>query len=105
LKETARARLVPLLDRLKRDPDAKLVVEGHTDLKGGEAYNVMLSYARARSVIAWLETEGVEKRQMTALAAGTSQPRDSALVVAENRMALLRVEGVRPCLMEGAKTQ
>jgi outer membrane protein OmpA-like peptidoglycan-associated protein len=103
LTQTAEERLAPLLEWVRDRPYAHLLVEGHTDAKGAEAYNVMLSYSRAQSVMAWLAKSGVRKSQMTALAAGTAQPEDPSLIVSENRMALVRVEGVAPCRHEGPR--
>lgn len=41
---------------MKGNPSLRLVVEGHTDQTGGEAYNDMLSYERAKSVVDHMET-------------------------------------------------
>lgn len=101
--EGAQAQLAPLLEWLEAHPEATLVVEGHADRKGREAYNVMLSYSRAQAVIAWLVKLGLDRRQLTPLAAGAAQPKNPALSIADNRMALLQVEGVAVCQTEGAK--
>lgn len=105
LLDGAQAQLEPLLKWLKDHGDATLLVEGHADPRGGEAYNVMLSYSRAQAVIAWLAGLGVEKRRMTPLAAGTAPPKDPSLVVADNRMALVQMAGVANCQAESAKRQ
>ncbi len=103
--EGTEAQLEPLLKWLKNHPDAMLLVEGHADPKGGEPYNVMLSYSRAQAVIAWLAGIGIEKQRMTSLAAGTALPQNAALVVADNRMVLLQVAGVTVCPTESVKKQ
>ena len=41
---------------MKGNPSLRLVVEGHTDQTGGESYNDMLSYERAKAVVAHMET-------------------------------------------------
>ncbi len=105
LLDGAQAQLEPLLKWLKEHGDATLLVEGHADPRGGEAYNVMLSYSRAQAVIAWLAGLGVEKRRTTPLAAGTALPKDPSLVVADNRMALVQMAGVANCQAESAKRQ
>ena len=97
MTEGAQERVAPLVDWLRNHSDARLLVEGHTDSKGAESYNVMLSYSRAQAIIAWLTKSGVQKSQLTALAAGPAQPEDPSLIVAENRMALLKAQGVAPC--------
>jgi len=45
---------------LHSEPDVAIVVEGHTDAKGGDAYNMKLSERRAKAVEAYL----VEKHQI-----------------------------------------
>lgn len=101
----AQAQLEPLLKWLKDHGDATLLVEGHAGPKGGEAYNVMLSYSRAQAVIAWLAGLGIEKRRMTPLAAGTALPKNPSLVVADNRMALVQVAGAANCQAESTTRQ
>ncbi len=105
MTQGAKERLAPILQWLRDHPEGRLLVEGHTDSKGSESFNVMLSYSRAQAVIAWLTKSGAPKSQMVPLAAGTAQPDDPSLVTAENRMALLRVEGVAPCRNQNEKSR
>jgi outer membrane protein OmpA-like peptidoglycan-associated protein len=49
-----RAVLRGAADHAARHPDEKVVIVGHTDLVGSDAYNQSLSERRARSVYAWL---------------------------------------------------
>ena len=47
-------------------PNAPLLIEGHTDSKGGHAYNVKLSENRALSVKNWLtQNAGIQESRMT----------------------------------------
>jgi GTP-dependent phosphoenolpyruvate carboxykinase len=46
-------------------PDIRIEVQGHTDNKGKKTTNKKLSEARAESVIAFLETQGVARGRMT----------------------------------------
>ena len=39
----------------QRHPEAPIMIEGHSDSKGADAYNEMLSLRRARSVQQWLQ--------------------------------------------------
>lgn len=41
---------------MKGNPSLRLVVEGHTDQTGGEAYNDYLSYERAKAIVDHMET-------------------------------------------------
>lgn len=50
------------------------VVEGHTDSKGTEAYNLDLSYRRAQSVVNYLILNGVGSEKLESKGLGYSQP-------------------------------
>ena len=101
---TAAADAAPLRDWLTRHPQAVLLVEGHTDSTGAEAYNVVLSFKRAQAVIAWLGGLGLPKDRMSPRAAGPELPRNGATVVASNRQVILQIEGVDICRERGAAT-
>lgn len=68
----------PELDRLaeflKENPDYDIVVMGHTDAEGDEAYNLRLSKARAKSVYDYLAENGIDKSRMQYKGLGESQP-------------------------------
>lgn len=91
------APLQPLLDWLRDHPEAVVLVEGHTDPTGAERHNVLLSYERAQVVGAWLQDKGVAKSRMTIRAAGALPPSAPAPVVADNRQALIMIEGAPRC--------
>ena len=54
--------------------NAKVVVEGHTDSKGSETYNKVLSMDRAIMVKRELKDRGVEGRDIQAVGYGSEQP-------------------------------
>ena len=54
IKPAAQPELTKVATVLKSYPDAQVAVEGHTDGKGGDAYNQTLSERRAQSVADWL---------------------------------------------------
>jgi len=91
------APLQPLLDWLGEHPDATVLVEGHTDPTGAERHNVLLSYERAQVVGAWLQDKGVAKSRMIIRAAGALPPSAPAPIVADNRQALIMIEGAPRC--------
>lgn len=80
-KATIMARSFPLLDEvaavLGSRPSMKVRVEGHTDSRGGRAYNLRLSQARADSVKAYLVGKGISSDRMEAKGYGPDQPIDS----------------------------
>jgi outer membrane protein OmpA-like peptidoglycan-associated protein len=72
-----------ILDAVKKiideHPEIKKVrVEGHTDDQGTAGYNMRLSKARARSVVKWLVSHGVNKKMLTAEGFGRERPLDPA---------------------------
>jgi OmpA-OmpF porin, OOP family len=63
---------------LDENPEIKHVnIEGHTDSKGGDAYNKALSGRRAASVVAWLVQHGVDKKRLAPKGFGEERPIDS----------------------------
>ena len=59
---------------MQERPDARFVVEGHTDAQGEDAYNLKLSEDRAASVVAWLAEHGVDAARLTPQGFGESRP-------------------------------
>lgn len=94
-----------LVQWMTRHGDAILSVEGHADSTGTEQHNVLLSFRRAKAVIAWLAGSGVPERRMIARAAGASEAKGSPEDAATNRRALLHVEGVEACRDGGDTTE
>jgi len=82
LFDTGRATLKPGADRaldrlaqfLKANPRTRVVVEGHTDSVGSEAYNEELSQRRAQAVTEALSARGVPADQYQAKGLGKAYP-------------------------------
>ena len=68
----------PVLDEvvaaLQKHPDWRFRVEGHTDDKGDDAYNLELSARRAAAVVAWLGAAGVDAGRFESQGNGESSP-------------------------------
>jgi len=63
---------------LKENPElAKVEVQGHTDNKGGDAYNKKLSDRRAASVVKWLVAHGIDPSRLTSSGYGKERPIDT----------------------------
>jgi outer membrane protein OmpA-like peptidoglycan-associated protein len=78
-KASIKAESNSLLDEaaavLKAHPEVKkVVIEGHTDDRGGAAKNLKLSEARAQSVKAYLVGKGVEASRLDAKGFGQTKP-------------------------------
>lgn len=72
--------------RLQASPDSRLVLQGHADERGTDAYNVALSLRRSQAVLDALTTRGISPRRLSVEAFGESSP------VSENHALNRRVE-------------
>jgi outer membrane protein OmpA-like peptidoglycan-associated protein len=102
-KDKIRPESFPVLDAvveaLQRNPAIKIEVQGHTDNKGGAAYNKNLSDRRAKSVMQYLLAHGVELSRLTSHGYGFERPlvdnnteQNRAL---NRRVQFVRTEGVK----------
>lgn len=78
---------------LNRYPQTTILVEGHTDSRGAEAYNQQLSERRAQSVRDALVNRGVDSRRLRVIGYGESQTISSN--DAMNRRVELRIEAIQ----------
>jgi outer membrane protein OmpA-like peptidoglycan-associated protein len=74
LTPDAVAQLTRIGDILKKYPEDRITIEGHTDSRGPQPYNESLSMRRADAVSRVLKGRGVEERQMVVLGQGETQP-------------------------------
>lgn len=63
-----------VLAMMNEHGDLSLVIEGHTDSSGEDAYNQELSERRAQAVVAWLTSRGVDSGRLMAVGMGESMP-------------------------------
>lgn len=89
LKADGLSSLDKLLAGIKGVPVDVVIVVGHTDSVGSDAYNMGLSLARAEAVKTYLVSRGVEFKRVRAVAKGESQP------VADNTTAEGRAKNRR----------
>ena len=84
------------VDALKRYPDIKVELDGHTDSVGTDQYNQGLSERRAQIVSDYLTSHGVDASRITAVKGfGESAPIDTNSTKegrARNRRTELKVE-------------
>ena len=69
----------------------KLSIEGHTDNRGGGAYNKKLSQRRAASVVKWLTSHGIDASRLSSAGYGAERPIDENST-ADGRQRNRRVE-------------
>lgn len=74
LRPEAKANLVDMARILKKYEDTNILIEGHTDSDGSDAYNLTLSENRAASVSSYLAAQAVAGPRMTIYGYGESQP-------------------------------
>ena len=87
----SQANLNKLAGIFKEYPDTNIIVEGHTDSTGNDAYNMTLSKKRANAVTNYLVSQGISRARLTTYAHGETLPKyDNA--TAEGRAKNRRVE-------------
>lgn len=74
LKPAAQTDLTQLAQTLNKYNDTVLLIEGHADSQGEEAYNMKLSEARAHAVSSFLARNNVDVSRFTILGYGETQP-------------------------------
>lgn len=77
LRDETKTNLTELSGTLKKYDDTNILIEGHTDNTGEDAYNQKLSENRAAAVENFLETQDVENSRITTKGYGETQPLDS----------------------------
>jgi OmpA-OmpF porin, OOP family len=74
LRPGALRNLYPLVTFLQKYPERRVVIEGHTDNVGSDAYNLDLSQRRADAVRDFLLQNGVKAAQMSTRGYGKASP-------------------------------
>ena len=88
LKDQHKSELAELAVILNKYGDTNILLAGHTDSTGSEAYNQGLSERRAQSVASYLGTQNVSNTRVSVEGYGQSQPvasNDTAAGRAQNR--------------------
>jgi outer membrane protein OmpA-like peptidoglycan-associated protein len=74
LDQQALATINHLARRLVDVPGTTLVIDGHTDVRGTEQFNLRLSRARARAVMQRLSEEGITRNRLLVRGFGSRRP-------------------------------
>lgn len=91
LRPASRTTLRELGENFRQYPDNQLIIEGHTDSVGTEAYNQRLSEQRAANVADYLIDQGVSASNVVVYGFGEARPKASN-DTAEGRQLNRRVE-------------
>lgn len=98
LKKEGKAKLDDLADKVKGLTLEVVIAVGHTDAKGGDAYNQKLSVKRAEAVKTYLSGKGIETSRIYTEGKGKSQPvadNKTDAGRAKNRRVEIEVVGTR----------
>jgi outer membrane protein OmpA-like peptidoglycan-associated protein len=74
LTDAGRAQVHQAVRMLQEHPNLKVAIEGHTDGKGGKAFNQSLSERRAQAVGKQIVAEGIPAARVTTRGFGESRP-------------------------------
>jgi outer membrane protein OmpA-like peptidoglycan-associated protein len=75
IKPESRPALEDAAKMLNENPSINVEIQGHTDSKGSDEYNLSLSDRRAASVVAYLtQNLGIDRSRLTSRGYGESQP-------------------------------
>jgi outer membrane protein OmpA-like peptidoglycan-associated protein len=75
IRRDARPTLARLAELIRQMPEGRVLIEGHTDAKGSEAYNLKLSERRAEAVAEWLGVqEGIDTTRLDRRGLGEARP-------------------------------
>lgn len=74
LRPASYQTLNELVDYLQRKSDERIEIGGHTDNIGSEAKNKILSLERAKSIVAYLISKGIDANRLTAKGYGSMEP-------------------------------
>lgn len=91
LTAESKVKLSEIVDVLKKHPEVKLEVQGHTDDVGNDGYNKLLSQKRAGAIKDYLVNNGIAKSNLTAIGYGERFPIASNLTE-EGRAKNRRIE-------------
>ena len=74
LTRGAKDTLQVAVDYLNSHTDVRVEIQGHTDSKGSDEYNMKLGMRRAESVKAYLGTKGINLDRISTKSFGESMP-------------------------------
>ena len=73
IRPDAAAELAKIVEAMKDHPTMKIAIRSHTDSRGSDKSNLILSDKRAKSTMEWIASQGIAKNRMTAKGYGETQ--------------------------------
>lgn len=73
IRPDAAVELAKILAAMRQYPELVIHIESHTDSRGNDAYNAVLSEKRAQSTLEWLVNKGIDRNRLSAKGYGESQ--------------------------------
>ncbi|MEO5370980.1 MAG: OmpA family protein [Magnetococcus sp. DMHC-1] len=86
--------LTPMRQYLQQDPDARVLLQGHADRQGTDAYNLQLSQHRTQSAADFFAAGGIHPERMILEGFGSSRPmdpNDTEAAYARNRRVEIKI--------------
>jgi outer membrane protein OmpA-like peptidoglycan-associated protein len=77
IKDVSLNDLDEIADLMKKIPNVKFIIEGHTDNTNSDSYNLQLSKRRAASVKMFLVSNGIKEDRLKSIGYGESRPKHS----------------------------
>jgi outer membrane protein OmpA-like peptidoglycan-associated protein len=108
LNSLGKARVRQVSQLLSSMPTVKVVVEGHTDFKGSDDFNMKLGSRRADAVIKELSELGIDKSRMSPISFGEARPlftEQTDWARAANRRVQFSIQGEEPATVASTTTE
>jgi outer membrane protein OmpA-like peptidoglycan-associated protein/tetratricopeptide (TPR) repeat protein len=74
LRPESKQELDKLVDILKENPNIRIELSSHTDVRGRRSYNQKLSDRRAKSAVDYLISQGINRKRLIARGFGETKP-------------------------------
>lgn len=95
LKDESLPELDRVVDFLRSNDNVEVIIEGHTDDVGEDAYNMQLSKRRAESVKTYLSSAGIAAGRISSMGFGETRPKlkgNSEDIRAQNRRVEMKIK-------------
>jgi peptidoglycan-associated lipoprotein len=74
IREDQKGKLQTAVNYMKSNPNVRITIEGYTDERGSEEYNLALGDRRANAVKQYLSTQGIAENRLSSVSYGEERP-------------------------------